>query len=525
MLCGAGLAQDIDEEKPRELIITTMPTAPKSAGGVEARLSRLDLAQPLGSVLDELAGQAKLKVQPNWVELAKAGVERSRQVGNTTLVGVTAQTALDVICRLADPAGWTEAKDVIVVTSKTDLASRQVTRDYHAGSLKAGDVPALLQALLGLKGVTAVEKGEQIAVTASLSDHPQIERVLTLAWRGSTAEDWLHILGGARFRFSREAEFGWDKADLRQVLADLSLRGGTSVVLDEPALQTAKFTPPPVTLKSERMTPDKALAAVLAQGGASATLTPEVMGRGEMILVTTRQHARPLLAAFLVHRPLLTKQKMEDPQALMAFIRKTVDPTSWHEDRQTPPPTAGKGRPAPALAAVRTGEGRMALAGNRLICSQSAKTLAAIGELMEDPACRAVNKRLAAAAARTTPPKPSTIRPPMMPPVRQPTGPSIHQPTTPPVRQPTTPPVRQPTTPSGKNAAAGKKTEPTTPVVHAPAAPAEEPQVRRLKLAEVYLQQGLNDKAAEILREIIDKYPQSEEAAKAKKKLDALKEE
>jgi len=511
-LCGTGLAQDADEEKPRELIVTTMPAAPKSANGVEARVARLDLAQPLSSVLDELAGQAKLKIQPNWVELAKAGVERTRQVGSATLVGVTVQTALDVICRLADPAGWTEAKDVVVLTSKADLASRQVTRDYHAGSLKAGDVPALLEALLGLKGATAADKGDQVAVTAPLSDHPQIERVLTLAWRGSTAEDWLHILGGARFRVSRESEFGWDKADLRQVLAELSQRGGTSVVLDEPALQAAKFTPAPISVKSERMTPDKALATVLAQGGASAALTLEVMGRGEMILVTTRQHARPLMGAFLVHRPLLVKQKVEDPQALMAFIRKTVDPASWHEDQPAASPAAGKARPAPALATAHAAEGRMALAGNRLICRQSAKTLGAIGELMEDPACRAVNKRLAAmaaAAARTTPPKPPVVR----------------QPTLPPVRQPTVPPVRQPTSPSGKNGAAGKKTEPAAPVVRPPTPSAEEPQARRFKLAEVYLQQGLNDKAAEILREIIEKYPQSEEAAKAKTKLERLKEE
>jgi len=231
-----------------------------------------------------------------------------------------------------------------------------------------------------------------------------------------------------------------------------------------------------------------------------------------MILVTTRQHARPLMGAFLVHRPLLVKQKVEDPQALMAFIRKTVDPASWHEDQPAASPAAGKARPAPALATAHASEGRMALAGNRLICRQSAKTLGAIGELMEDPACRAVNKRLAAmaaAAARTTPPKPPVVR----------------QPTLPPVRQPTVPPVRQPTSPSGKNGAAGKKTEPAAPVVRPPTPSAEEPQARRFKLAEVYLQQGLNDKAAEILREIIEKYPQSEEAAKAKTKLERLKEE
>lgn len=512
-ICGASLAQAADDEKPRELVMPAMPTA-KGPKGVEARVPKLDLDQPLQNALEDLARQGKLKIQPNWVELTTAGIERTRRVGQLTLSNVSVQTALDVVCRLAGPVGWTEVDDLVVVTSQAKLSALPVTREYHAGPLKAAEVPALVRTLLDVQEIAAADKGERIAVTARLADQPDIERVLTLAWRGTSAEEWMHILSGPRFRVSREADFGWDQASLQQVLADLSTRGGTIVILDEPALLEANISLQPVSIKSERMTPDRALAVVLALP-ANAALALDSLGRGEVLLVTTRQRVRPLLASFTVLRPLLAKKQVETPQALMALIAKTVEAPSWRQEQ--PAPGAAQARPAPAGtaagAAPRPAEGRMAMAGNRLICRQSAKNLEAIGNLVEDPLCRAISKRLSAIAAAGKGGAPRT-------PSGQPT-PAPRQPTVPPVRPPITPPVRPPVSP-GKGPAAGAKTEPPP---RAPVEPAEEPQTRRFQLAEAYLRQGLNDKAAEIFHEIIEKYPQSPEAAKSRQKLDEMKPE
>ena len=499
-LGGPAAAQDDSKDEP--VLAASQPSLRRSTG-LEARVDKLNLAQPLADVLDALAKESNIAIQADWPTLAESGVDRTRKLSGQVL-GLSVQGCLDIVCRLAGPVVWTQEKNTIVISSRKELGTRVVTQEHLGGGLKAADAVKLLGTLLDLSedtGVRIADKGEHLAITAPVLYQPQIDRLLTLVRRGMTADEWSQVLGSGRLHSAREAEFNWDAADIRKCLADIAAHSGTTILLDESALLAAGAKPIKVTRKQKAL-PEKALTQLVEQGGGG--LAMEILGRGDIYLVTTREQARPPLASFLVTRSAMVKARVDRAELLLDAITRTVDQGSWAP--------AGGSPPAPATAAPASGSagppknGRLMIVGNKLLCRQTVKNLGAVGEMLDDPMYKAAARRLATMAAMAA--KASTRA----------------GKTTPSGTGKTTPSGTAKTPPSGT---AGKTDTPSSGVIRltpAGGSGGDSPQARQLKLAEVYIKMKRTDMAIEMLQKIVAQYPNTDEAAQARKKLAELKE-
>lgn len=443
----------------------------RTAARLITNTGTLDVSQmPLQEVIETVAQKTGVEIDANWTALGTENIEPDRPVSFRTRNADT-RTILELICRLArsqDPLAWGVQRGRVYLTTRQAESTSRLSRRSELPPQDTRKLPDLVYPDLWTGARPACSLHEETSGITILAPQYVHRRIETAHDLGRSRMNWKRLFGRQQRLRTTQVEFAWKQAPAASCIDQIAKAARVSIVLDQPALAAAGLAlDQPVTLRLTGISARDALKLVLRQSAGSESLVISPLGPSQVQWVTTRGAAPLHLAAFVRSRIEPSRAGVSSLDQLPLTLRARIRPGSWH----------------PA------GRGGLALLGRRLMIMQTAETIATVGYLLE---AADLKELLEAPSASPAPTPPSAKTPPDQ-------------------ARPDTPDKAPP-----RKAKPDKADKPR-------ASAADEARAsQKLQMAESYMRLRAWRAAGRLYREIVDKYPHTQSADKARKKLAEL---
>ncbi len=446
----------------------------RTAARLITNTGTLDVSQmPLQEVIVTVAQKAGVEIDANWTALGAEGIEPNRPVSFRTRNADT-RTILELICRLArsqDPLAWGVLRGRVYLTTRQAESTSRLSRRSELPPQDTRKLPDLIYPDLWTGARPACSLHEDTSGITILAPQYVHRRIETAHGLARSRMNWKRLFGRQQRLRTTQVEFAWKQAPAASCIDQIAKAARVSIVLDQPALAAAGLAlDQPVTLRLTGISAMDALKLVLRQSAGSESLVISPLGPSQVQLVTTRAAAPLHLAAFVRSRIEPSRAGVSSLDQLPPALRARIHPGSWH----------------PA------GRGGLALLDRRLMVMQTAGAISTVGYLLDAADLKELLEAPAASPA-PTPPSPKTA-----------------------------PDKARPDPPDQAPPRKAKPDKPDKADKLRASAADEARASQKLQMAESYMRLRAWRAAARLYREIIDKYPHTRAADKARKKLAEL---